>query len=190
MRRCAAFFMLLTACGGGRSGDRDAAADGGGQGADVPADEPAGADAPAGETADAGKADKAGDAGGADTVPGDTAMSDGGPGDGGPGDGGKGGALTCQGDPFPSFDRSCMGDDDCAKVAHLINCCGSIRMIGIHPADVAAFDDAEKMCRDAHPAVCDCVAWTEDDEGTRSKVGDGSDIAVHCTGGACVTMVM
>jgi hypothetical protein len=93
--------------------------------------------------------------------------------------------LACGADPFPSIDRGCQVDQDCVAVEHQINCCGTLRAIGVRAAAKAAFDAAEASCRSAYP-LCDCASQvTQADDGTSAAGAQAA--AVRCADGSCRT---
>ena len=86
---------------------------------------------------------------------------------------------------FPDFDRSCTDASECAVVEHQINCCGTMRALGIRADQQSAFDAAEASCRGMYPG-CGCAALpTEADDGTTS---DGTSTArAECVSGQCTS---
>lgn len=114
---------------------------------------------------------------------------DGGGADGGGADGGD--VVQCSGaaPSFPSFNKSCAVAADCIVAVHQINCCGSQRALGVNLAEKARFDADEKVCRAQYPR-CGCPTLpTVADDGKSSQRGDGSDIGVGCSAGACATFI-
>lgn len=98
-------------------------------------------------------------------------------------------AIMCGGeDPFfPSFDRSCTVDLDCAFVFHQIDCCGSLLAWGINGESAKLFGEAEAVCHEQYPACrCAPMATIADDGKT---VDDPSLLEVACTDGECRTVV-
>jgi hypothetical protein len=93
------------------------------------------------------------------------------------------GAIGCGASGFPAIDRSCSVADDCSVVEHQINCCGTLRALGIRASAKAAFDSAEATCRSSYP-LCDCASHsTLADDGTSA---DGSGPArAECVAGQC-----
>ena len=97
--------------------------------------------------------------------------------------------VQCAGAPaaFPSFDRSCAQDSDCAVAIHQINCCGSHLAWGIQASALAAFTAAEATC-DAQYPKCGCPAFqtmAEDGFGTF----DSTAFAARCDAGTCRSFV-
>ena len=84
---------------------------------------------------------------------------------------------------FPSFDRTCGMDVDCAVVSHQVDCCGSRAALGVAAREVVRFSEAERACASMFPA-CDCAAQpTTADDGT---TGSG-DARVACVAGQCTS---
>lgn len=99
------------------------------------------------------------------------------------------GPVLCDGNPktFPEFDKQCASVDDCVKVAHTIDCCGSEKLIGINAGALAEFTDAEALCDEQLPQ-CDCVpneAVAEDG----NSVLNADQASLACTDNQCVTFV-
>lgn len=175
--------MALLGCGGDTNGSGDAGlAIDGGSGSD------SGAVADTGVGLDAGEAD---DAGSDDAGIGEDAAVDG------------GSAPACAGTEcagYPaSFERGCTlgaggADVNCAAELHQIDCCGTMRAIGINHGVVGtAFCPAEAACRATYPdAACDPGPITTD---TGDTTTDTSTIHVRCnipaggTVGTCETYV-
>jgi hypothetical protein len=97
--------------------------------------------------------------------------------------------VQCAGSPpvFPSFDKACTVDADCAVVFHQINCCGTRRALGIVKGKVVDFGAAEAICESQYPG-CGCAQQpTMADDGNASA--DESLIKVSCSMSACTTFV-
>jgi hypothetical protein len=105
------------------------------------------------------------------------------------GTGGGAPNVQCAGSPsvFPSFDRACTVDAECAVVFHQINCCGTRRALGIVKGKVVDFSAAETICESQYPG-CGCAQQpTMADDGNASA--DESLIKVSCSMGICATFV-
>lgn len=90
-------------------------------------------------------------------------------------------------DVFPTFDKTCGVDSDCALVLHTINCCGTEVAWGISTSETAAFEAAETTCDSQYPE-CDCAAFpTLAEDG--NEVMDANQLAVTCQMGACMSYV-
>jgi len=103
------------------------------------------------------------------------------------GTGGEG--IQCGTEPvtFPEFDKSCVGNEDCALVFHTISCCGTDVAWGINVDEVPAFDAAEAICDSQFPG-CGCPAGpTEAEDGNTGMSPD--DFAVTCDAGTCMSYV-
>lgn len=88
---------------------------------------------------------------------------------------------------FPSFNKGCNSQDDCALVFHTVNCCGTNVAWGIHGDEVAAFDIAEATCDSQYPG-CGCAQdMTEAEDGQRSH--DPEAFAVACISGTCRSLI-
>ncbi len=121
--------------------------------------------------------------GGGGGVDGGGGGTDGGGGDvdGGGGDTDGGAGMECS--AFPTFERGCSAGGNCVIGYHQLDCCGSLRAIGINHSDRDAFDTAETACEATYPE-CDCAAQpTEADDGS---TGTG-DATVDCVSGTCTT---
>jgi hypothetical protein len=90
---------------------------------------------------------------------------------------------------FPTFDRTCAADSDCARVVHQINCCGSTQILGIAQSQQTAFTAAEMECESQYPG-CGCAESPPiDQSGNASQSFDGSDITVSCLSGQCTSQL-
>lgn len=88
------------------------------------------------------------------------------------------------GSEFPSFDRRCSVATECVAVSHQINCCGTVRALGIRADAQSGFDVAEAACRDITPA-CGCP--TEITRADDDTIDDGAPARVECVAGQCVS---
>jgi hypothetical protein len=99
------------------------------------------------------------------------------------------GCVNCStsGTPmFPTFDKTCASDADCALEFHQISCCGTRIAIGVRASVSAAFDAAEAACESMYPA-CGCAQQpTKAEDG---KEGPENTMQVACTMGACSSFV-
>ena len=104
-------------------------------------------------------------------------------------DGGSGDIVMCTGatPTFPSFDKTCAGATDCTIGLHQINCCGSMKAIGINQAEKTRFDADEKLCESQYPG-CGCAAAPTVAEDGHSEDA-GKTIVVECQVGKCMTLV-
>ncbi|MFV8750894.1 hypothetical protein ACNOYE_10130 [Nannocystaceae bacterium ST9] len=94
--------------------------------------------------------------------------------------------VMCPG-VFPSFDKSCGVDSDCAVVVHTTDCCGNSVAWGINLAEVDAFAAAEAICDGQYPQ-CDCAAWpTVAEDGNSAE--DPTLFAASCDQGQCSSYV-
>ena len=88
---------------------------------------------------------------------------------------------------FPTFDKQCGGDGDCALVNHTTSCCGTYLIMSIAQAGVPAFRDAEAKCDAQYPA-CGCASnevFVEDGAILSSNGGQTSAVMARCESGAC-----
>jgi hypothetical protein len=100
------------------------------------------------------------------------------------------GDIQCWPPPevFPTFDKTCSADSDCDVGLNQIDCCGTLRAIGINVAERDRFDAAEAVCYEQYPP-CGCAprgVETEDDQ----VVYYPGDVGVACTRGACLTYAL
>ena len=104
------------------------------------------------------------------------------------------GTLTC---PFEAvgdagttitYDRSCGLASDCAIGSHELDCCGSLREIGINKSEVDRFVTDTGICHSGGPR-CDCLAAPIKAEDGRSAPSE-KQIVVDCVVGVCRTRVM
>ena len=58
---------------------------------------------------------------------------------------------------FDGLDRSCTRVEDCVLVEHLIDCCGTILIMGLNASEHIAFNALEQYCSAQFPA-CGCAA--------------------------------
>lgn len=108
--------------------------------------------------------------------------------DGGSGtDGGD--VVMCTGatPSFPSFDKTCSTAADCFIGLHQINCCGSIKAIGINQAEKSRFAADEKICESQYPG-CGCPGAPTVAEDGKFESGTRM-IGVECPAGKCMTLV-
>ena len=142
---------------------------------------------PATDTGGTSADSSVGDSGGVDASGPDSSTTDAAPGDA-PTD-----APLC-GTTFPTFDRGCTADENCAFGLHQTDCCGNQIAIGFNHAQKSAFDTAETAYRTACPAACGCpMGPILTDAGGSTFVT--SKIGVRCVAGAtgtgtCKTYVM
>ena len=88
------------------------------------------------------------------------------------------------GGAFPTFGRACTEVTDCVAVLHQTDCCGNMAATGIRADEEAAFNAAERTCREMYPR-CRCpVGPTVADDGT---MGLGEDFVVECAENVCTT---
>jgi hypothetical protein len=85
---------------------------------------------------------------------------------------------------FPSFDRQCNIDSDCALARHQTDCCGSIHVMGISSYEQARFDGAEARCEAQYPE-CMCIGNEFADDMTTPASGPMP--YVRCTLGVCTS---
>lgn len=138
------------------------------------------------------------DGGPADGGTTDAATHDGSVGDAGPtADAGDASSIdsgvVCNGHDaasFPTFDRACAGDSDCAVALHQTDCCGSHQALGIAASEGARFAAAEAACDTMYPA-CGCDSGNVvTDDGSSAPPGSGaSAVIVHCVSSVCTTTV-
>jgi hypothetical protein len=101
---------------------------------------------------------------------------------------GADGELSCdRGAAFPAqlpFDRACGRSEDCFVANHMIDCCGTIRAIGMNKAEQTRFTTAERQCAATFP-LCGCSTdYTITDRGSVSAM---ATIEVTCDHGTCST---
>jgi hypothetical protein len=98
-------------------------------------------------------------------------------------------AIMCGGEDryFPTFDRTCRTVNDCDLVYHQVDCCGSMRVLGIRGEVAKAFGEAEAECVAQYPE-CDCLPQfpIADDEEVSSDI---NLIEVECAEGECRSFV-
>jgi hypothetical protein len=116
----------------------------------------------------------------------DAALADAGGDDAGALDAGA--AIVCTGpgtSTFPTFERACAGESDCVVVEHQVNCCGTLRALGIRADAQAAFDAAEASCRGMYPSCrCPAMVTRADDDTTFDGVNPAHAL---CTAGQCTS---
>jgi len=85
---------------------------------------------------------------------------------------------------FPTASKTCVTDQECSQILHVVDCCGSLAAIGLAAKDLPAVSMAEQECG-AH-ALCDCIAQpTRAEDGNTTE--DTSTIQVACDSGVCST---
>lgn len=95
------------------------------------------------------------------------------------------GSVNCA--AFPSFNRACSSNDDCALVIRLTDCCGDVALVGINVAEVDHYNADASRCDSQYP-VCGCFgdSATLDDGTTRqSFTGDWSGVTAVCNAHQC-----
>lgn len=188
---CAALF---SSCGGSDfTSDEESGLDDAGSGGGVGGDEggiaPSSGGSQSGGTTSSGGTGRGGTPGAGGTV-----STGGESGDGGsvtsdaspPRDAGD---VRCTGaDPtFPSFDKSCTSDGDCALVTHTTDCCGGQLYMGIVHDEQERFAEAEAICSSQYPA-CGCAAQGAlTEEGTMVPWQNVGYIVVGCVQGGCTS---
>lgn len=96
----------------------------------------------------------------------------------------SGDPLQC-GDPslFPGVSKACVADMDCALVYDQLDCCGSLKAIGVSKDSVEAFGQTEAMCVALFPG-CGCAPDpTIAEDGHIQQ--DSDVIAVRCVDKLC-----
>ena len=121
-----------------------------------------------------------------DSIAGDSIKPDGAPLDT-RGDAPKDGPV-CDPASFPTFDKGCTIDDNCAFGLHQTDCCGNQVAIGFNHGEASKFSAAEAAYRTACPAACGCPMGPISTD-TGAKTFDSSKIKVSCVGGRCLTDV-
>src|SRR6266566_3855 len=70
---------------------------------------------------------------------------------------------------FPPLDKSCQASSDCFVAEHMIDCCGTLEVIGLNVGAMSAFLSAETTCG---PNRCQCDPGpTEAEDGRAFEVG-------------------
>jgi hypothetical protein len=108
--------------------------------------------------------------------------------DGGTGSDG-GDLVMCTGatPSFPSFAKNCASVTDCFIALHQINCCGSMKALGLNQAEKERFATDEKLCESQYPG-CGCAAApTVAEDGQFESAG--KTIVVECQASQCTTLV-
>jgi hypothetical protein len=141
-----------TTAGSGDGGSMGQTADGASDDAGSSNEDGGGADGSSGHLTDGSQG---GDAQDASTTGGDGAL-------GGDSAAGGDGAAGVQCGPggshsFPTFDKHCSTDPDCALVVHILSCCGNVLVMAINKNAVTAFNAAESTCNSQYPA-CGCAS--------------------------------
>jgi hypothetical protein len=94
-------------------------------------------------------------------------------------------ACGADDDRFPSFERGCVDVLECYIAMHMVDCCGTLRAMGISADEETRFLEAEAICVGMYPA-CGCASnLSTADDGTTSV--DGSPPRVDCLAGVCTT---
>lgn len=147
------------------------------------------------KAAGAGGADTDGGASGGTRASGGTAS--GGSGTGGAAAAGAGGSAAggeSGASALPScedFDalRTCDDDDDCGVAPHMLDCCGSMGVVGIATSELEAFEELETACSLALPA-CGCAGspFIEAEDGRLFSAGE-AEVEASCVGGLCRSYV-
>jgi hypothetical protein len=74
-------------------------------------------------------------------------------------------------DTFPTFDRHCTTDADCALVARQVDCCGTNVETAVNVSAKSSYEAAAAECAAMYPG-CGCApAPTTDDQGLSSVAG-------------------
>jgi hypothetical protein len=100
--------------------------------------------------------------------------------------GSAGEPIVCEGDgsTIATIDKSCETSLDCVLVNHVVDCCGSILIMGINAAAVRTFQAAETQCTAGQP-VCDCAPQgTNLEDGTWIGIGS-TNYDVDCSALQC-----
>jgi hypothetical protein len=101
--------------------------------------------------------------------------------------------LCGAGGVWPSFNKACQIDSDCAVGIHQSDCCGTDQAIGINTAEQMSFAQDEAICVTQWPA-CGCPSRGIIAEDGMSTV-DQTHVHVHCVpgqttmAGSCETFV-
>jgi hypothetical protein len=88
---------------------------------------------------------------------------------------------------FPTFNKSCTNDSDCAPVTHFLGCCGATLIMAISTGAVPAFNAAESLCASQRPR-CACqsnAVSVEDGVMYNGLPGQPSPVAALCVNGRC-----
>jgi len=96
----------------------------------------------------------------------------------------KDGGVDCSGDVL--WNNGCTADADCVTKLHQIDCCGTMKAIGLNKSESAAFDALEAQCAATSPA-CGCASQVTTAEDGHSLPGWSSDFPVACKAGQCMT---
>lgn len=95
-------------------------------------------------------------------------------------------------DPETCIWRSkwCQGGSVCVGAAHMVDCCGTLQIIGVNQTNMDQFVECEQQWRDSLPD-CGCASQeTTDDRGV--PVEDIANVTAECTnftseGGICMS---
>ena len=86
---------------------------------------------------------------------------------------------------MPTALKACTRDADCSQASRMVDCCGSMMMVGVR-ADVAlAFGECERERQKGLP-LCDCIAQPLSAEDGSPIPADGA-ANVRCDMGVCLT---
>jgi hypothetical protein len=99
----------------------------------------------------------------------------------------SGSGIVCWGaaQSFPTFDKECDTDANCALVQHQTDCCGSMLVMAVNHAAVGDFDAAEAICRSQYPG-CGCAPQgTKTEDGVIVPFDKESLIVAKCGNGIC-----
>lgn len=111
-------------------------------------------------------------------------------------DGGRGpvdedaGSVNCSSQgrrAFPTFDRTCSTDEDCALVTHSSDCCGGIALMGISAGEKERFLADEGRC-DSQIPLCACAsdsAFLDDGTVLQSTTGNWAGVTAVCDANQC-----
>lgn len=99
------------------------------------------------------------------------------------------GPFVCVDDKgkMPIALKACTRDADCSQASRMVDCCGSMQMVGVR-ADVAlAFGECERERQKGLP-LCDCIAQPLSAEDGSPIPADGA-ANVRCDMGVCLTFL-
>jgi hypothetical protein len=89
---------------------------------------------------------------------------------------------------FPTFDKSCSTDADCALAVHTLSCCGNVLVMAVNKAAIPAFQAAESTCESQFPG-CGCASNSVGFENGVAYGDTGNPTAAaaaSCTGHSCI----
>ncbi|MCA9520511.1 MAG: hypothetical protein KC609_06045 [Myxococcales bacterium] len=101
-----------------------------------------------------------------------------------------GGGPACYGpdSEYPTFDRQCGSDAECAIGLHATSCCGSMYAMGIRTSEKGRFDALEPICQAQLP-LCGCFSESlELDDGT-TTIDQSNAVQVECRNQLCTTFL-